>query len=361
MKRYAIIAGTPYTLLSAINLVVNVIPRGCETDLFVRSISSMDEYIEKLKKAKIFTNVYRFKLRDKEKSIGYYIYDLKQAAFPKSYLKEILDESIQLDRKNYDYITVSSGFDVEMALIRTFPNAKQIAIDDGLGSYVGDIVHDHKLSWLWEIFGRNNDKIHPEVLYVNNVNACRSTMCKDIRSIRGDRDKQLEIDSIMGIVFGNAIKGLYSKARFVYLTQPLLELGFKENILDNVIYDLRHTFGQDLIVRIHPRDQKRYSEFRVDTYNQLWEIICKEEINDSKCLIGICSTAHIMPKILFDAEPAIVFLYRLLEWEPDNEALMRFKNVERMITDMYRDKSKIIVPLNFSEFKKRIEELASNE
>lgn len=361
MKRYAIIAGTPYTLLSAINLVVNVIPRGCETDLFVRSISSMNEYIEKTKKTNIFTNVYRFKLRDKENTIGYYIYDLKQAALPKSYLKEILDGSIRLDRKNYDYITVSSGFDVEMALIRTFPNAKQIAIDDGLGSYVGDIVHDHELSWMWKIFGRNNAKIHPEVLYVNNVNACRSIMCRDIRSIRGDRDKLLEIDSVMSIVFGNTIKGTYSKARFVYLTQPLRELGFRENILDNVIHDIRNTLGHNLIVRIHPRDQKQYSEFTVDTDNQLWEIICKEEINDSKCLIGICSTAHIMPKLLFDAEPAIIFLYRLLEWEDNNEALMRFKNIERMITDMYRDKSKIIVPLNFTEFKERIEELAGNE
>lgn len=361
MTHYAIVAGTPYTLMSAIKLAINILPEDSIKDLYVRSINNMDECISRLKSESVFNHIYTFKMRNKEHSFRYYLHDLKQAMLPRTYLKEILEDDIKLEEKDYQYISITSGFDVEMALVRVFPDAKQIAIDDGLGSYVGDIVHDHKLSWVWRIFGRDNTKIQPEVLYVNNSEACKSILTKNIRSIKGDLSRGIIVDDIITRVFDYRDAGEYENALFIYLTQPVRELGFKENAMDDLTELLRVKLGNNIIVRIHPRDVKKYPGFTVDMENQLWELLCKEKIDESKCLIGICSTAHIMPKILFNIEPTIIFLYKLLEWKEDDEAFIRFANIEKMITDMYRDKSKVIVPNSLSEFKADIEEMVCHE
>lgn len=348
MTNYAIVAGTPYTLMSAINLAVNVLPRDSMKDLFVRSMNSMDEYILRLKDEKLFDHIYIFKMHKKENSISYYLHDLKQAMLPKAYLEEIIGEDFELAEKNYQYISISSGFDVEMALVRVFPKAKHIAIDDGLGSYVGDIVHDHKLSWIWRVFGRNNKKIRPEILYINNANCCKSTMCTQKKSLGRTKQSDLIIDR----VFSSEDMGNYNGFEGIFLSQPLEEAGFSSDVTMMILKMLSEAVGDKIAFRRHPRDFGQYEMSIPEVKSEkLWELICRDEIDDKMCLISTCSTAQIVPKLLFGKEPKVIMTYKMYGLDQSGKLYMKCLEVEKILKEMYSSPDLIQTPHSVMELK----------
>ena len=349
-KRYAVLAGTPYTLFNILNFVENTIDKNSVVDLYVRSMPMTESYISKIKSKRLFNDVYTFKLRPKEHSIGYYFYDLRQAVFPAMFLEEIIQEPINLNDKNYDVITITSGFEVEMALVRVFPTAAQVAIEDGLGSYIGDIVHDHRLKWIWRVLGRRTELIQPEILYVNNKDACKSTLTHNIENLMNLDDCSETFQKLINEIFQCKNTELYAKADLIYLTQPVEDLAINREQVNSIMEEVFIISKDRLLVRKHPRDTGYYKQnIKQDEKLSLWEMICKYYVHDDKCLIGICSTAQIMPKMLFNYEPTIIFTYKLFNWKQKIGAYELFEKVEQMIRDLYKNKERVFAPKTTSE------------
>ena len=97
--------------------------------------------------------------------------------------------------------------------------------------------------------------------------------------------------------------------------------------VDSIIYN----YSGDLIVRNHPRETR--------------ELKCDNDINDDKVLIAFCSTAQITPKMLYDKEPYLVFLYRLFDcdWIEDYDRLVE------QVRNSYRNKKKVFLPSTLDE------------
>lgn len=98
--------------------------------------------------------------------------------------------------------------------------------------------------------------------------------------------------------------------------------------------------AENVIIKKHPRDTekptlaiKQYLD-----YSTPFEVLCMNMDMDHKVLVCTASTAMIMPKLLFDKEPAVFMLYKLLDGTSSlNESRDRLHTQN---ADTYRDKRK---------------------
>lgn len=347
----AICAATPFQSLNAINLAMHSLDSNARKILFYRNYSSTTEKIlHGILQYSIFDEVYEYDLVKKSNKPLYLLNDLIQAINPCLFLRWITKEHIDITKNRIDLITVTSGTEFEVALARIFPNAEIIAFDDGLGSYVGDIVHDHKLKWIWRALGRRTDWIKPSSLYVNNIDFCESTLAEhkvNLASLSSmnEMDKQL-----LNNIFGMSNSDLYLRRHLIYLSQPINEIGNDLEKIEAKVENCLSKFENECIYRKHPRDMhKTEFEFAEDQTNTLWELVCSEKINDNNILLSLCSSAQIMPKMLYNKEPWLIFVYKLYGLENSYIYIHRFKPIIEMIKSKYKDGSKIIEPVSFVE------------
>lgn len=188
---------------------------------------------------------------------------------------------------------------MEVALARIYPTASIIAYDDGLGSYVGDIVHDHKLNIIWKLLGRRTDSIWPECLYVNNVEFCDSKLSKNKKKLLALENTKDNYSSMVYDIFGVSNSSVYDSRHLVYLSQPLGELGANMDRYEDLIENALNEFKEFGIYRKHPRDsRKTMLEFIQDDSNCIWELICGDRVDNNSVLIGIYSLAFSFANVL---------------------------------------------------------------
>ncbi|RGR73078.1 hypothetical protein DWY25_10990 [Holdemania filiformis] len=351
--KYAICCATPYQTLNAINLLCNHLSESDEIDLYFRNFTEeTNAILSKIREYNIVINIFEYNLKNKNKIISYLFNDFLQASFPALFIRSIVKDKWVKSNKNYDYITITSGTELEVALTRVFKNAKTIAYDDGLGSYTGDIVHDHKLNLIWRILGRTTKNISPEVLYVNNKEFCECSLSlrkeKLIRINEANENYQNMISDIFNYKKEHGDK--YNKKKFVYLTQPLEELFVKPTECKKSIENCLNNFYDKGIIRLHPRDcAESFSMFEIDASSTLWELICNMAITDDHVLISSCSTAQLIPKLMYGKEPWIIFTYKLFNPKDKTVIDKRFKPIVDKIKRVYQNKGKIIIPESEAE------------
>lgn len=352
--KYAICAATPFQLLNALNLVVNHLKEDDEKDLFFRNFSDeMAEYLEKLRGYNLFDHIYEYDLNVKRDLLN----DFVQARFPSLYLKGLIKPEFVIHECDYNCITVTSGTELECALSRIYCDAKTIAYDDGLGSYIGDMIHDKKMHLLWRICGRNNDHIRPDALYINNIEFCQSTISNNHIALKRFAESSEKYRKMVLDIFGIKISELYRTHRICYLTQPK-ERYFSDSVTSKEIERILLEFSDDCFVRVHPRDteKNRIEEiFQVDDSKGVWELICQTAITNKHILIGGVSTAQLIPKLLYNMEPWLIFTYKL--YSVDKKYSKDYQTYEALVKRIqmaYKDKYKIFIPESLEELVKNI-------
>lgn len=337
--------------MNAINLAKNIFAKKDRKILLYRNYSNAtSEILDGIRKYDIFDVIYVYNLIPKNNKIIYLFNDFIQAVFPKIFVKWITRDHVTIENEEIDCITLTSGTELEVALTRIFPRAKTIAYDDGLGSYVGDIIHDQKLHWIWRVLGRRTDKIWPECLYVNNVQFCKSTLTGNKKALVSFENSTNQYKNMIFDIFNSQSTSLYADRPIVYLSQPLYELKEYKKEFEKEIENILVKFDQYGVFRKHPRDTYNTRlEYAVDSSNCIWELICANHISDKNVLVSVCSTAQIIPKILYNKEPWIIFTYKLCGIENGYVFRTRFAPIIQRIKSEYFDSKKIFEPKTFQE------------
>lgn len=359
--KIAIMSATPYQTLNAVKLAMGIIPKGIQKDLYYRNFNSTtNRVLNNLRKSNIFNNIYEYKLFSKKHLLKYMYNDLEQALSPLNFLKSVIVNDSKPDLLNYDYITVTSGTEFEIALYRINKKAKIIAYDDGIGSYVGNIIHDQYLNPIWHFLGRRPDKINPSMLYVNNPGACNSTLAPFIRPLSTENANNVELNNLIQGIFDYKPGTEYLNEKYVFLTQPINELKINESdaYSQSIEYLLKNKIKQT-IIRFHPRDNDigKFKEFTIDKHNDMWELLCQDQITNNHVLLGLCSSAQITPKLFYDKEPYIIFLYHMFNWGSNPDVFKRFAKIEDLSSNLYKCKGRIFAPQTFLEFTRVIEKI----
>lgn len=352
--KIAFICDTPLQVFNSIILCWYHL-KGNNCDLFIANDFAISEKLyNRISENNIFENVYLYDYSNYEEKITK---KMLETVFPRKYLKLALHKKniTSLDKYKQIYISVPTSISILVSLLN--PSAELFYFEDGMGNYSrGAPVLTHK--WrkiICRILFRSFPNFVPTALYVNNIELCIKRDISDIRKITPVAMWEDDFKGKIRYIFDFKETNIYRKSKFIFLTHPDDVNKHANIILDSIIneqiYDFLREQIKNCIIRVHPRDKTRIpNEFtNIDNNGNLWEIICADFITDEHVLIGMCSTAQIISKLMYDKEPYIVYTYYLYK-EILGEKIADLDKAAENLRRIYRTPSKIKIVHSFEEF-----------
>ena len=355
------ICDTPFQILNALNIAYHQSDSGkgkYRTLYIINQFNNAQLIYERILNSNLFDKVYLL-TRDETKFLKVGFKRNIRMAFdflaPKLFLaKRFYNYDISdIIYNDFDIVYASGAFSTVAAILKINRKAEFILFDDGLGSYSGNIIirsSGGRLNRIFCVLFRVGSSICiPSKLLVNNPSFCYST------AVDKKRVFQLPSFDAKFISFCNSIfeTNINKDASIYWLTQPI-DCNQGSHRVRSVVRDIIEPYKSKIIIRLHPRDMDRdfYSLYNIETSEDLWELSILNKNIDQLVLISEFSSAQIMPKLLFDIEPTLVFLYR---FNSEYSEIQR-QNIEIQINSLkekYVNKNKIYTPEN----KEQLEEL----
>lgn len=353
MKYYCFICDTPYHLLTCLNLYIYLKNKDCKADIFIGdSFRSHVEISSNLRRIGIFDDVIDFQIphyyKDKIKWIESKVEEL---IAERKYLIKSTDGSIDFKRRYTDiFFAYNNTFSCVMRQI--YPNALMHFYEDGTSTYLGYAVGISCIRKMLYLLTKKHLKAYKEFdVFVNNrelylkFHPEQKIRVKQLPSLYYD---DIAFQNILDFVFTNKKTYSYSKNHIIFLTQPYDFMTKKEcsiaKFYDTELELIKSliTLKDDTIVRVHPREsiKNRYQGLKIDTGNNIWEILCAKDIEEDHVLISWCSTAQLVPKLFFNKEPYLIFTFPLIKDELSKNRIKGIEKLVRLIADLYKNKNK---------------------
>ena len=358
MKRVCIICDTPYQLFNALNININLLKdEDITIDLYVEpQFPNANEILERINQENIFSKIKLYKcnsIMNFSSSMKSYFIKIASILSPKYSIKKCLGKQEKQETK-YDeiYCSVLSYF--ALSLYRTNNNSNLILFEDGTGSYNGNIMTKaYGNIKLYKFLGVNIESIKPIALFVYNKRFCRSTITDNVCELPGIKEWSDKYLKLLYRVFDYGIGETHISRKITYLTTPLNQYNESQIHTINMIEDKLGDYSDNCIIRFHPRDHRTINNGAlIDDSNSLWELKCAELITNDNVLIGLYSTAQFTPKIIYDKEPYLIFLYKMVY----SETKLFDDNIIELIRN-YRDKSRIYIPTSIAELEQILEQI----
>lgn len=306
----ACVCWTPYQIFNIVNFIeqnMEQIKGTC--DLYIIDMKALQGIKNKLEREQIFENIYIVK-NYKEK---YYILDrfekMIDIVFPKRALKSKLLVKQKIKFDNYSKI-ISSGWNKYfISLVAVNPNAKVILLEDGTGSYLGDF-RDKEMPLTYKLLNKITNKgalsVNVAIEYLYEKELMSGVTTYPISTMPKVNN---EVFENLSRVFSYVPTSYYKNKKYIFLTQPLNDIQkLSAQYQENLIFDVLKQYSEKVLVRVHPRQNKINTFLDIDEKKEVWELLCKNEINNDKVLIGIFSSSQITPKIIYNKEPKLIFL-----------------------------------------------------
>jgi len=129
------------------------------------------------------------------------------------------------------------------------------------------------------------------------------------------------------------------------------EYGKNTEAYKAMISDAFSEIKDGLIIKPHPREKRRLLNFKTYEENQLpFECNCAIQTMNNKILISTFSTACVVPKMLFDIEPIVIFLYKIFQGIRVNNSSLD-ESFCTAFRNTYKDKSRVLIPNSIEELK----------
>lgn len=342
-KRICLICETPYQVYNAINLRSTMMSDAV-VDVFIGEVFfNATEIAKHLNESSLFNNTFTYKVKNTN-----FVNKIYELFFPRNYLKFLVDKSDDCSFV-YSKIFMSSPTHFSMAMVAYNRNAEVVYFDDGIGSYIYDIgLHNltPKRKICYKLGFRNIKRFEFSKVYLYSPQLIIDDKTEVAKLEVSENER---IKSLIDKVFDYHKDSLYHK-KIVYFAMPSQDFG--DRLQEEKVIEVLEKYKEECIVRLHPRENNPdfFNFASVDRGINQWELIAKDEITDQHILIGIYSTAQVVPKTLFDKEPYIIFQYKLYRNLFTDEQI---HNMEKYITNLrneYRNPEKIIDIESYQDF-----------
>ena len=361
-ETHIFLCGSIYTLFSAINICENFTSdEECDLLYFFSSHDEKDRVSALLEGSGAFKNVY-FCIDVRKNKLLAATFIFLTTLFQKN-LTKLNGSQIQYTKYSVAYSQNALFLAVAQ---NTFGFDRVAYIDEGLSSYTGktiNIKYRNKALKILNAFSANNLLTPSEYyLYATKMYVGPSVSIKEItwalpssiikNSQRSCR-KSTEIFNNNRIIFlPNHIASIANlldhKSNYSHKFEKRVDAMFKRVL---------NSFNFPVVCRPHPNSSSMELEsYKIiyDSNTCPWEILA-EKITEKHVLVTYFSTTCFIPKIIYDTEPYILFLHRLLPEKVLNadQMLIKFKAT-------YFDKSKILAPSSYAELDEHVRSILSN-
>lgn len=328
---------TPLQLLNSV--VHKIYHSGNNSDIWiVNQFKNAGELTRNTEKTQLFDSVVA--LKPERKGRLKHIWTIIGLLFPNLYTKYLLGYDVK--KLGYEAIYFCAPTKLFDFIIAAGKPVYVYGIEDGIGSYYGDIFTDYLSSRYISIRKWLNHGYSIRKLFLNNTEIYNGVY-RDRLEFLGEKNAKTD-EILKKIFYSKTPDKKYYRKRCIYLNQPICDFDDAHKEAEKTIYDgLCELLKDDMVVRLHPREMEQgiYRKSTVESGKSMWEMICKNYINDNSLLIGMSSTAQFVPKFMYNFEPYVIFTYKLYDE-------LSYKNVERyeklfiLLKSTYKASDKVI-------------------
>ena len=356
--RYLYYGNSAYQLLNILNLHrqrlngFESIP-DYEADLIMQdSFDSVKDLCDLVDRTKLFKTVRCVGKRSNDNKIPL-LSSLADIAFPEQYLSRYF--AITDCRNLYDVIAVPKFMPLIAAIWQLNPKAELHLLEDGAGSYFAyfDLeMRSKSYRWFYKPFNHGKDFYSYTKIYINEADLY----------FREDKGKVIQIPHFTKDYL-EEVQELFKDYRIDYperidiywLSQNLSSRKGKESFdCKEALKYLEKDKGRVLYCP-HPRNPENDTVFLGSDPRQIWELqTLNTKDMDEKLIISVHSTACLTPKILFDKEPYVILLYKLVI-RHDWYYFGMMEKVIKAFTESYRDPAKVMIPETMEEYEAEID------
>lgn len=349
------VCDTPFQVLNSINHRYHF--RGDIADIYIgNQFYNCKEIAKALDLEQLFDHVYVYDCPNYRGKTDYVISKIKEIIDIEDCMNSWLHTK-NAELNSYDVIYMSLYTRFSYGLRELNPRAEVVFFEDGCGTYLGK-EHEWSFETRKKIF-RLLRKDFPDLRYskllVNNMDYYRINNPSKNESVDSLPQFNAEDRNLLGLltrVFDVSKDDLYQHNRIVYLSAPNDNHIDKYWEIENRILMELNGINKSFVVRLHPRQKEaEYEDFTLDKNRLLWELIVLQHINNRSVLIASFSTAQLVPKLLYNLEPALIFTYPLYLSDTSSEVYNRIELAVENLKRIYSEPQKIAVIHKYSELK----------
>ena len=355
-KKILFIVGSSYSLLNAIHVARSALCAGKEKHLVVfKRDEMMGRVANKLRVSGIFVSVSTFRYIN---NVGT-AWKVLTFIFPSFFLKFkwLISEKSDVDLKNFDVVVTQSNFYASLFKLLNV-NAIVIHLDEGLSSYTGKSNCVKRRSLLARFFSNvySKNAFHFAFLYSKHVYVGPPV---EITTI----PKLTLVDLTIYKDFFDYVSPIINPSRNVcYLSAPFwgervmlvdknqADGDFESRCASVVETVISEVGAKNIIHRPHPIENELDLQYAhglyIDKGSNLWELYAGLELTDRHVIVSIFSTGALTPWLLFNKQPVLVFLFKLIGPE-----FLGAEKVVNALKKQYAHPEKIHVPETISELK----------
>lgn len=232
--------------------------------------------------------------------------------------------------------------------------AKVIYVEDGIATYTIDMeCYPKKLSYFFRVLGLKGFKKHVDTTYFYRPNLVQTT-CPNPTQLPIPTET---VKEIINAVFGFRSKDDFKDKRFIFFEESFSQDGIEVNDIELFTQAVDYLNRDACILKKHPRStSERVKAIGLDIMqgNFPWELYCLNYDFSDNVLLSISSTALLNPKLIFDCEPTLIFLYKLVTPKVAYHTQAVTKHIEN-VKNLYRGKN-FYIPESQEELKKILSE-----
>lgn len=353
-KNIAIVCWRPYQIFNAVNLCLASSEfKYAEIDLYLMNVSCVTNVLDNLRKVGIFRDIYLYDDYSRRNYILDRLIKIVDICLPKVAISR---RTIgKRSRVKYDIIAASGWEKYFVSMVAVNKNCKVVMFEDGMGSYLGD-QRDIEMPPSYKLLNRVTTKgpmsVKVEKLYLN-----RKGIELGERSYEVVNSPELteQTKTILDQIFEYKGNEIPKNKKIIYLSQPYEDYKSLENNPDEDIIPILETYKDDVIVRLHPSQKKVDIPLELDESNGMWELVCGECVDRDTVLISMFSTTMFTPKIIYNKEPILIFLFGIYldeRWAGNKNAL----NLVNKVRQNYSNT--IYTPTTVKELRQILDEIA---
>ena len=348
----AFIGTVPFTIIEAVHFVIA--NNYDDADLYmVKVFDGADDVYKRIKETGVFQNVYLI-----EDVLLTYPITIKKCINTVKNGRKFLREA---SNRIYDEVYYNnSGWLINSIFYTAFykanKNIKNKFLEHGFNSYT--TVYSDKPLYLRMLInlvglkcmdGTMLDEIHmfhPELMHMKHYG-------KIVKMVPLDRKNQRLVESLNHIFDYHREDDEFVNKSIIIMEQGPQKFTFdKEGFWTRVLKNIDKSKS---IIKPHPRQKNSTlgdNGIKISNNHTLpWEIEILNIDIENKTQMTIFSGACVSPKLIFDEEPTVIFLYKILPIEDKvwGESFINFAN---QLGETYRDKEKFFVPETYEEYEK---------
>lgn len=319
--KHIFICSTPFQLMTVINLCLTTLVDD-EVNLYLLDHSdSFNEMYDETMKAQCFNKVFLLKTKafnnhwTQKSKVTRYILKGIEYINHKKIARNFIDDDTVYDKFWVSFMDRSSWL-IFLTYKKANPNIELFFIGDAVGGYRLLTVQQNRLDEKFlHILGFKSPFEEMKVLYVYEPKLAKNTLYPQIQIKALPKINDKSIKNILNGILCYSIQDLeLLKHQYIFLEAPYgSDKIYKQQL--EIMKELCKKMGDQFCVKLHPRSLMKddYGQKCISNVTTAIEALCLNDDVSENVFISGLSAASIMPKLMFDQEPIVIFLYKIFE------------------------------------------------